>query len=96
MSRSRTGSTYPNALLTRVIPSMLTGKGATPVFWSRSLKSATAGIPFATIASLKMRWNGVSSSGPTCRTRSCFHADANSGASSRADQPALPAAAQPS
>ena len=44
-SRSRTGSTYANALLTRTIPSMLTGKGATPAFSSRSLKSSTAGIP---------------------------------------------------
>ncbi len=67
-----------------------------PAFWSRSLKSCTAGIPFATIASLQMRWNGVSSSRPTRRTRSWFHAEANSGASSRADQPGLPAAAQPS
>ena len=32
MSRSRTGSTYANALLTRMAPSMLTGKGATPAF----------------------------------------------------------------
>jgi len=78
------------------LPSMLTGKGATPAFWSRSLKSSTAGIPLATIASRQMRRNGVGSSSPTRRSRSCFHAEANSGRSSRADQPALPAAAQPS
>ena len=79
MSRSRTGSTYAKALLTRVVPSMLTGKGATPAFSSRLLRSFTAGIPFAAIASLQARWNGVSSSRPTRRTRNCFHAEANSG-----------------
>src|ERR1700733_13692303 len=28
---------------------MLTGNGATPAFWSRSLKSSTTGIPFAAV-----------------------------------------------
>jgi hypothetical protein len=96
MSRSLTGSTYANALLTRVVPSMFTGNGATPTSSPRLLKSSTPGIPLATIASVQARWNGVSSSRPTCRTRSCFHAEANSGSSSHADQPGFPAAAQPS
>jgi len=75
---------------------MFTGNGATPAFSSRSLKSSTAGIPLATIASLQARWNGVSSSDATRRTRNRSDAEANSGISSRADQPGLPAEAQPS
>ncbi len=60
-SRSRTGSTYANALLIRSPPLRLTGNGATPTVSSRSLKSSTAGIPLATIASMHTLWNGVSS-----------------------------------
>jgi hypothetical protein len=71
-------------------------EGATPASSPRLLKSSTTGIPFPAIASMQARWNGVSSSRPTRRTRSCSHAEANSGPSSRADQPGFPAAAQPS
>ncbi len=48
---------------------MLTGKGAMPAFWSRLLKSFTAGIPFAKGAPVGVATAPASSTGP--RRRPC-------------------------